>query len=425
STQPEQPSINSLLGAGVDGREFNPVVGNYTQTVSDASVATVGPPLSAARTYNSLDPRTDGMFGAGWSTRWDMRLVDEPASQTVLITYPDGGQARFGSKGDGTYAPPLGTYATLATVSGGGWRLMDKSATSYQFDAQGRVTKVTDNRGRAQDLVYGTDGKLAKVTATGGRSLTFTWSGGHVATVSTDPVNGTPLTWSYTYDGDALVKVCGPGSATACTVYEHQGASSRYSTTVLNSTPSGYWRLNEATGSMGSTLAGALGWKLGEGNASFSTGGYDATAGVPGALGGSADTAVRFAGTSASSSHVKLPDFAVNGLGTHLTVEGWFKTTGSGVVLGYSSLASIGTPSEYTPVLYVGTDGKLRGQFWNGTVTPITTSGAVNNGQWHHVALTGDSNTQTLYLDGQPVGSVNGAIDHRAHFVTRVGSGYA
>ncbi|WP_181871399.1 LamG-like jellyroll fold domain-containing protein [Sphaerisporangium album] len=422
TAQPEQPSINALLGSGVDGREFNPVVGNYTQTVTDATVATVGPPLTTTRTYNSLDPRTDGMFGAGWSTRWDMRLVNEPQTSTVLVTYPDGRQARFGAMGDGSFVPPLGTYATLATVSGGGWRLMDKSATSYLFDAQGRVTKVTDNRGRAQNLVYGSDGKLAQVTATGGRSLTLTWTGGHVTGISTDPVNGAPLTWSYTYDGHKLTKVCAPGSATACTTYEYQDAS-RYSTTVVNSVPSYYWRLNEATGAAGSTVAGALGRQLGGGNALFSSGGYDATVGVAGALGGSSDTAVRFAGTSSSSTYVSVPSYALGGLGTHLTVEGWFKTSGSGVLVGHSSATS--APEKYAPVLYVGTDGRLRGQFWTGQTSPITTSGAVNNGQWHHVALTGDGNSQVLYLDGRAVGTLNGSINHGDLYYTRVGSGFA
>ncbi|MEV7968783.1 LamG-like jellyroll fold domain-containing protein [Sphaerisporangium sp. NPDC088356] len=423
TAEPEQPSINSLLGIGTGGRQFNQVAGNYTQAVTDASVATVGPPLAVTRTYNSLDPRSDGMFGAGWTTRWDMRLVEEPQTQTVLLTYPGGGQARFGAMGDGTYAPPQGTYATLATVTGGGWRLMDKSATSYLFDAQGRVTKVTDNRGRAQDLVYGTDGKLSKVTSTGGRSLNFTWNGGHATGVSTDPVNGAPLSWSYTYDGDKLVKVCGPGSATACSTYAYTDAS-RYSTSVLNSMPTGYWRLGESNGGQGAKLADAVGWNLGGEDASFSSGGYDATVGVAGALGGSSDTAVRFAGTSSSSSFARLPNAAISGRGTSLTVEAWFKTTGSGVVLGHSDSSS-STPTNFTPAVYVGTDGKLRGQFWNGSANPITSAGAVNNGQWHHVALSGDGSSQTLYLDGQAVGTRNGTIDHRDQFSTRLGSGYA
>ncbi|WP_344930672.1 LamG-like jellyroll fold domain-containing protein, partial [Streptosporangium carneum] len=39
-------------------------------------------------------------------------------------------------------------------------------------------------------------------------------------------------------------------------------------------------------------------------------------------------------------------------------------------------------------------------------------TGVVNDGVWHHVALTGSATTQTLYLDGALVGSLTGAIDH-------------
>lgn len=55
-----------------------------------------------------------------------MQLAEEPKTQTALITYPDGSQARFGAAGDGTYTAPQ----VAATVTGGGWSLMDKFATT-------------------------------------------------------------------------------------------------------------------------------------------------------------------------------------------------------------------------------------------------------------------------------------------------------
>ncbi|MEV7907938.1 DUF6531 domain-containing protein, partial [Streptomyces anulatus] len=62
-----QPVLTSqLAGAGVNGQEFNQLAGNYTTTFTDLSVPSAGPPLSVGRTYNSMDPRIDGIFGAGW-----------------------------------------------------------------------------------------------------------------------------------------------------------------------------------------------------------------------------------------------------------------------------------------------------------------------------------------------------------------------
>ncbi|MGV9386688.1 RHS repeat domain-containing protein [Nonomuraea sp. NPDC003707] len=433
---PEQANINGLLAGGTQNREFNHISGNYAPTATDASVAVVGPPLSVSRTYNSLDPRTDGIFGAGWTTRWDMR-IEEELTGSLLVTYPSGEQLRFAPMGNGSYAPPSGMFATMAAEQAGGWRLMDKSATSYWFDASGRLTKITDHRGRAQELTRGADGKLAKVTATGGRSLAFTWSGNHVASVSTDPIDGKALTWTYTYEGDQLVKVCPPTSATACATYAY-GTASRYKSVITDSGPEYYYRLNESATRTGTTVASAAGWNVTEEQAKLNgTTPADLGPQVPGALAGSPDTAMRFKG-AATSTFVQLPRNAVSGQGGELAVEAWFKTTASGTVIGMQSSGD-STPSAFTPVVYVGTDGKLRGQFFTGlsTVaqTPITSSRAVNDGAWHHVVLSSvetkpasssapAEHTQTLYLDGAAVGTLAGEIQHGDMAETRIGSGY-
>lgn len=192
TTGVRQPPITAHLAAtGANGQEFHQLPGNYTTSFTDATVASAGPPLSVVRSYNSMDPRRDGMFGAGWSTRLDMKIVAESvaAAPTLLVTSPDGRQVRFADKGDGTYQPPPGMQATLGKtyrqVCTGevcaqeptGWRLMDTSLTSYVFDLSGRLTTVTDNLGRSQVFAYGTDGKLASVTGSGGRALRFTWVG--------------------------------------------------------------------------------------------------------------------------------------------------------------------------------------------------------------------------------------------------------
>ncbi|MFC4896236.1 RHS repeat-associated core domain-containing protein [Streptosporangium amethystogenes subsp. fukuiense] len=416
---PEQGTINSSLGEGTNGRAFNHSSGNFTHTETDVAVAVTGPPLSVMRTYNSLDPRTGEAFGAGWSTRWDMRIEPEPQTSTLLVTYPGGEQLRFAAKGDGTYASPSGTYATLASLPEGGWRLMDKSATSYWFDASGRLTKVADHRNRTQELIYGADGKLAKATGTGGRSLTFTWTGDHVTGVSTDPVNGAPLTWTYTYDGDKLVKVCPPNTGTACSVYSY-GDASRYRSAVLDSGPEGYWRLNETATATGTKIVNSSP-VLGSEEAKLTGTTADATS-VPGALTGSPDTALRFKST-AGSTYVALPQATISGQGGHLAVEAWFRTTGSGTIIGYQNSAA-NTPTAFTPGLYIGTDGKLRGQFYTGTPAPITSSGPVNDGNWHHVVLSGAHDSQTLYLDGQAVGTLAGKITHVGQWETRIGAGF-
>ncbi|MCK2216279.1 DUF6531 domain-containing protein [Actinomadura sp. ATCC 31491] len=380
-----QPAITSRLSTrGADGQEFDEASGNYTTTFTDAQVAAVGPPLSVVRSYNSLDPRRDGAFGAGWSTRWDMRLVEESVRgrAAALVTYPDGRQVRFAKKSDGGYQPPPGMYATLAKNTDGSWRLMDKSATSYLFDSTGRLAKVSDQRGRSQVLTYGSDGKLATATAVGGRSLTFTWTGAHVTTVSTDPVDGTALAWSYTYDGDVLIKVCNPRQE--CTQYAHNPGS-LYRSTVLDSDPIGYWRLGESSGSVSKDL----GWL---GDAHYNAG-Y--TLGQPGALAGTADTAAGI--PAARTDAINLPAGIIPTVGAWGSVETWFKTTGTGSIITVG-----GTWGSITnALLQVTTDGKLSAAYHYDSAR-ITSAQKVNDGAWHHAVLTAAGDLQTLYVDGTP-----------------------
>ncbi|WP_433254454.1 polymorphic toxin-type HINT domain-containing protein [Streptosporangium sp. CA-135522] len=436
-TGARQPTIASQLAArGANGQEFHQLAGNYTTAVTEASVATAGPPLSVQRSYNSKDARRDGIFGAGWSTRFDMKVQPE-AGGALLVTYPDGRQLRFAPRGDGGFQPPPGMFATLATVAGGGWRLMDKSSTSYLFNAAGRLVKVTDNRGRVQDLVYGTDGKLTTARGVGGRSLTFTWNGTRVASVSTDPVNGTPLTWTYEYQGEKLAKVCSPQTAPNCTVYDYTSGSA-YQGIVQDDDPVGYWRLGEPVNQPQptpdpdcdvipqlceppTTEAANLGW--GSQPATYE----GVTLAEPGALAGSTNTSARLSGTS----RMWLPDYLMTRLGGQVSMETWFKTTSSGVIAYASDVYEDEGQgfSDGQPFIYVGVDGKLRGQFRTTNaggvvVSPITSPGTVNNGAWHHVALTASGTSQTLYLDGAPVGSLNGTIDHQWLRYAMVGNGH-
>ena len=65
------------------------------------------------RDYNSLDPRTAGAFGAGWSSVLDMRASpgqadSSGATATEVVTYPDGEQVGFGLNADGSYHAAAG-----------------------------------------------------------------------------------------------------------------------------------------------------------------------------------------------------------------------------------------------------------------------------------------------------------------------------
>ncbi|GLY53153.1 polymorphic toxin-type HINT domain-containing protein [Lentzea sp. NBRC 102530] len=420
-----QPSITThLANAPYNGanKAFDPQNGNYFSSAIDVSLSGAGPELSVARTYNSLDPRRDLAFGAGWSTRWDMRVVpDNDGSGNVVVTYPDGQQVRFGRNPGGGFAPAQGRQADLHAEPaefGGGWIMVDTQSTAYRFAPDGKLTRVTDQTGQFVDVKYDqVTGRLAEVVnPRNERKLSFAWNDAqptfapHVRSVTVAADGNQQLTWSYEYTGDKLMKACDPKSG--CTQYQYDQGS-HYRSAVIDANPGSYWRLGDPAGDK---IESQIRVNLGKDDGVSTN-----TTWVPGAIEGSPDGARQFNG---SSSFVKLPAGLIK-KNRDLAVEMWFKTTSGGPLLGmqHYEFKQGATPSvPQMPVLWVGTDGKLRGNFWNGKVEPITTPGTVNNDRWHHVVLSGSIGTQSLFLDGQLVGTALGEIDHLTMTNNQIGA---
>ena len=312
-------------------------------------------------------------------------------------------------------------------------RLTDKNDTVYTFTqplgsgAYG-ITSIADALGHTETFTWTSSSpyEITQITAASGRTLELTWataSGAvypHVSQVFTNPVTGTDqstaLTWGYNYSGDELASVCPPQDSAACTTYTY-GSGSDYPESVLDSGPESYWRLDETSGTK---AASSVMLNEGTDNATYS----GATGTDAGPLAGSTAPASTFDGTS---SQVTLPQNLVSGE-SYQSVSLWFKTTtANGVLFSYQSspLSAGTTTGGYTPSLYIGSDGKLYGQFWQGGTAPMATSATVTDGKWHLVTLTAAGNTQTLYLDGGQAGaSLAGTVSVSAQADDYIGAGF-
>ncbi|GAA0734441.1 hypothetical protein GCM10010199_53540 [Dactylosporangium roseum] len=416
---PQQLVSSSLAQNG--GKGFEGSVGNYTTSDVDAQVATVGPALSIAREYNSLDTRNSA-FGRGWSSLPDMQVREgrtaDNALQTAVIRYPNGQDITFGRNNDGTWTPPPGRFSVFKPITGG-YSLTDKDSTAYEFTQNVDtgifgLTKITDASGRALTVRYDANGRVDQLkSVASNRTLNLQWSTpaganvAHIASVTTDPtdpaVPTSTMTWNYTYDGDTLTKVCPPGTTTDCAGYQYQVVN-RHNSMVLNTGPYSFWRLNEPSGQT-QAYSGVLS------NDGIDNGIYsNVTLGGSPSLAWSSSTSASFNGTNSS---VKLP-VKLAAESSYQSISMWFKTTATtGVLFSYQKdLVTQGatTPAYYNPALYIDNTGKLRGSLWNGATNTIVTGTAVNDGQWHHVALAGNGGDQRLYLDATLVGSMAGAI---------------
>jgi PKD repeat protein len=157
-----------------------------------------------------------------------------------------------------------------------------------------------------------------------------------------------------------------------------------YAQDVVNDGASYYWRLGESSGP---TLADSLG------SADLkATSGL--TYGQVGALNNDSNRAIRFSGFSAFAATQTAepgPDL--------FSVEAWVKTTSSGKIVGFGNAKS-GDSSSYDRHLYVDSSGYANfGVYNNGTYIARSTS-RINDGQWHQLVGTLDSNGVSLYVDG-------------------------
>ena len=96
------------------------------------------------------------------------------------------------------------------------------------------------------------------------------------------------FSWTYSYSGDELAKVCAPSGG--CTSYTYASGSA-YRSSVLNSGPRSYWQLGEASGT---TAADEVDANLGTMDGSYA----NVTLGAAGPLAGSSETAAAFNGTA-------------------------------------------------------------------------------------------------------------------------------
>ncbi|MGL5866474.1 MAG: RHS repeat domain-containing protein, partial [Dermatophilaceae bacterium] len=181
------------------GQPVNTATGVFWHAFSDVAVPGRGPGLELSRTYSSAGASEAGMFGFGWRSNLETRLVTATDTatgvSTVTVVDGNGARSRFTKNDSGYWAAPR-VHAELDTGPGNTFVLTDtRDRTAYTFDAAGALLSVADRNGEVTTLGY-VSGRLATVTDAAGRTLSFTWAGARVASVA-GPVG---RTWTYGYD---------------------------------------------------------------------------------------------------------------------------------------------------------------------------------------------------------------------------------
>ncbi|MGW0694278.1 LamG-like jellyroll fold domain-containing protein [Streptomyces sp. NPDC002738] len=165
-------------------------------------------------------------------------------------------------------------------------------------------------------------------------------------------------------------------------------AAEAYPARVIADGASLYWRYDEGT----STFAADTGAGLDNGFLRNSPAYRQTPAAVAGP-----STAIGFNGTNQyaySNERHAQP--------TRFSVETWIKTTTTrgGKIIGFGNL-TMQNSNQYDKHVYLRNDGRLVFGVYSGGTRTIATTGAFNDGAWHHVVATQGSSGMALYVDGQ------------------------
>jgi len=180
-------------GNGVDSP-----TGEFSQNVTDLAVPGRGLSLSLDRSYSSTQAGTDGPFGYGWTSSYNMAVYADPnvGDSVMDVRQENGSVDEFFQQSDGTWQAASRVLATLAHNSDGTWTFTRQKGTIYQFNSNGHLTSETDLDGNTTSLGY-SGSHLATVTDPAGRTLSFTYTGDLVTGVT----DSAGRTTSYAYDG--------------------------------------------------------------------------------------------------------------------------------------------------------------------------------------------------------------------------------
>jgi hypothetical protein len=136
-----------------------------------------------------------------------------------------------------------------------------------------------------------------------------------------------------------------------------------------------------------------------------------------------ANSAFSFNGTSSTVTIAAPTGQTILGNGQNKSISLWFKrssSTSKGMLIGYHQAS----PGSWNPLAYISSDGVLRGWMYQGGSFPWS-SGTPIDTNWHHLALVYTTNTQTAFLDGSQVATMNGTLSPGASNIIQIGNGYA
>lgn len=253
------------------------------------------------------------------------------------------------------------------------------TVTPGRIDVQWQTSFDTDD-GELTYRIY-KDGASTPVHTVTGYSLF--WNRPQLKWTDTDVAVGE--THSYRITASDGTNTSAKSPAQSATV---AASTQPYPARVLSDGASLYWRYDEGTSTFAADTTGQL-------NNGFlrNAPAYRQT---PAAIAGDS-TAIGFDGVNEYAYSNKL-----QAQPSRFSVETWIRTTTTrgGKVIGFGNL-TMQNSSRYDKQVYMANNGRLVFGVYSGGYRTVTTTGAYNDGNWHHVVATQGTGGMALYVDGQ------------------------
>lgn len=211
------------------GNPINVSVGNKYQMESDIQFG-----IGFERHYNSHGAARKEAMGPAWTHTFSRRVEEIVSSSTpdrmAYVDRPEGGQVVFKYIA-GNWVPDADVVSSLVRITGSagelvGWKFIARDGREVEeYDALGRLVRITRTDGTFLSLVYNggayagdaNDFKLTKVSKEDGRFLAFAYDAERRVSAITDEAGGQIF---YGYDAlGRLSSVTYPGSLSRSYVY--------------------------------------------------------------------------------------------------------------------------------------------------------------------------------------------------------------
>jgi hypothetical protein len=208
--------------------------------------------------------------------------------------------------------------------------------------------------------------------------------GSATSAVLTGLAGGSAATFSVVAESS-----CGTGPSATSPAVTTTGATSTYVGTVLGASPTAFYRLGEASGTVMADSSG---------NDVDGTYSGQETLGTSPALASDPATSTGYTSccTGIGSANPALPQFD-----SPRTVEAWVNTTDTTIM---QALVDYGTSSPDEGFVLALTAQTIRVDASSDYID-FHTPRSIHDGAWHFVTATFDGTTVTAYLDGQPIGT--------------------